>query len=223
MADPILDMINEQRECVARLRAQLAEAENKLQGMEMVYAAMPKPAGRGASRVASVIGQAKAADGGGAGGRQPGSISMRWREILRDLYRHKNPFTADDAAEAALRLQGRTMKPSEARRIIEGYEDHGYIVKNNAGQFVVTDAAAAKFDFVRPPRVENTGDDFSELLGPRPLTDTVSQVVGNGLPSLDELAARAGDLSRMSLDEYRGATARIGEVEPFGPPGSRHL
>lgn len=170
-SDP-LQLLQVQRDRVDQLRAELAREQHKLEGMEEMFGAFPTPRRRtlvAATALGDVSGPPQRHAGGSAG-RQPGSISKRWREVLAELWRDGKPFGADRAAEAVRRLEDRVIKPSEAKRILESHEEHGYVVRTAGGDFIVTDEAAKKFDFARGG--DNTGGEaevmttnFDELLG----------------------------------------------------------
>lgn len=137
-------IIADQQAKIAHLRAALAEAEATLKGMEAIYSAVPV-----ARRRPTTTGSELRTTESSAGGRQPGAISQRWRVILNELYNRPEGFSAQDAVDLVLKLEGRVMKPSEARRLLEGYEEHGYVAQNPAGRFFVTQVAARKFNFVK--------------------------------------------------------------------------
>lgn len=146
MSNPALDVLEQQRQLVAGLRAQLAQAESQLEGMEKIFQAMP-------TRRRSSSTPRDAGQGSGSGGRQPGAISMRWRGILGGFYADGKPFTPQDVADAVERTEGRQMKQSEARRILDSYVAYEYVTLDQFGLFTVTDLAAEKFEFTRavPP------------------------------------------------------------------------
>ncbi len=145
MSNPALDILEQQRQLVASLRAQLAQAETQLEGMEMIFHAMPT------RRRSSPSAPRDPGAGGGSGGRQPGAISMRWRQILGEFYTTGKPFSPQDVADAVQRLEDRQMKPSEARRILDNYVAYDYVSLDPFGLFTVTDQAAQKFEFTRNP------------------------------------------------------------------------
>lgn len=167
MTDSPLEIIEAQRRRVDTLRAELREAESRLQGMELIFGALPSNRRRPAAPIGALgIPSAPPRYQGGGdptpGGRQPGAISMRWRTILAEMYRSGEYLTAQQTAETVSRIEGRPIKPSEARRILEGYVEHEYIHKNNAGAYAVTDAAAGKFGFTRgDENVMTPGADFA--------------------------------------------------------------
>ena len=53
-------------------------------------------------------------------------------------------FTDVDAVTAVMRLEGRSVRPAEARRILDGYAGHGFVTVND-GRYEVTDLAIQKF------------------------------------------------------------------------------
>lgn len=153
------EIIEQQRALVARLQAELDQARIQLDGMEKIFSALPTrrraPAVNAGRKAETVAKQPT------PGGRQPGAISMRWRAILNVLHRDGMPFSPGRATEVVKELEGRVMKPSEAKRILEGYVEHGYVRKAGWSDFEVTEEAAARFDF-------QGADDFDQLLGGDP-------------------------------------------------------
>lgn len=170
MSNPALVILEQQRQLVANLRAQLAQAETQLDGMEMIIQAMPS------RRRASTNPRAGASVGSaGNGGRQPGAISMRWRQILGGFYAQGKPFSPQDVADAVQRLEDRQMKPSEARRILDGYVTYEYVTVDQFGLFTVTDLAAQKFDFARADPVVPAVSQLSEGASTTPAVITPAQ------------------------------------------------
>lgn len=168
------EIIEHQRGLVARLQSQLAQAQTELAGMEKIFGALPT---RRRSPSQAVVVSSRKQDvpkANSQGGRQPGAISMRWRTILNALHRDGKPFTAARVAEVVKEIEDRIMKPSEARRILEGYVDYGYVRKAGWEDFEVTDEAAERFDF-------RGADDFDALLSDAaPTTDS-----GESTPAMD--------------------------------------
>ena len=183
------ELLQEQRRRVEELAAQLAREQHKLEGMEEMFGAFPTLRRRAVPAAAAVaIGAITGSEprhaGGGpavSSGRQPGSISKKWRDVLAELWRAGAPFIADQAAELVRRLEGRTIKPSEAKRVLESYQEHGYVVRNGAGEFIVTDEAATKFGFSRP--VTSAGGDNTWVARtPDPLGTTQDLISGGVAP-----------------------------------------
>lgn len=145
------EILEQQRALVAQLRArfdkartELEQAQMALQGMERIVEALPTR--RRSPTVHSDVKPDLARQVGSAG-RQPGAISMRWRTILNALHRDGKPFPPVRVAEVVKELEGRVMKPSEAKRILEGYVEHGYVQKAGWSDYQVTEDAAKRFDF----------------------------------------------------------------------------
>lgn len=79
------------------------------------------------------------------GGRQPGSISMRWRRVLADLAEDKNnPFDINGLILVA-RRRGVELEDRSARERIRRYLEQGFLVEAGPGRFQVTDAAIERF------------------------------------------------------------------------------
>lgn len=141
-------MIANQQVKIAQLRNALAEAEATLKGMEAIYSVTVTTRRRSNTTGGSGTGEPST-----GGGRQPGAISRRWRAILGELYKEEEGFTPQDTVDLVLKLEGRAMKPSEARRLLEGYEDHGYVARNAAGRLFISQDAVRRFGFVKDTKV----------------------------------------------------------------------
>lgn len=142
MSNSPQQLIADQQAKVIHLRVALAEAEATLKGMEAIFS------------VTSVARKRRVSTGGvsssqetSMGGRQPGAISKRWRPILHVLHKREGGFTLQDTVDLVLRIQHRAIKPSEARRVLDSYKDHGYISEAASGRLFVTQEAAERFDF----------------------------------------------------------------------------
>ena len=104
-------------------------------------------------------------EGGRAGGKPQGSISMNWRKVLGSFYANDARFTAVDTAAREKKLNGRILRSRAVRRLFEGYAAHGFIEIGDDGLYRVTDTAAERFGFDRAPlgeRVVNEAGIASE-------------------------------------------------------------
>lgn len=172
------EILEQQRALVAQLRArfdkartELEQAQMALQGMERIVEALPTR-----RRSASIHADVKPdiARQVGSAGRQPGAISMRWRAILNALHRDGKPFPPVRVAEVVKELEGRVMKPSEAKRILEGYVEHGYVQKAGWSDYQVTEDAAKRFDFQGTDDLEalfNAANIATDRREPNPILD----------------------------------------------------
>jgi hypothetical protein len=79
-----------------------------------------------------------------ARGRQPGSISMRWRAVLWRLDSLGGNFSASEIVAVVSELEGRDMRPADARRQMELYKELGFVCYDN-GAYNVTDQFRSKF------------------------------------------------------------------------------
>jgi hypothetical protein len=192
-------MIADQHMKVAQLRALLTEAEGILKGMELLYS-VTGPTKRRSAAITSQASQS----GSSSGGRQPGAISQRWRLILNALYNREEGFNPQDTADLVLEIEKRVMKPSEARRILEGYEGYGYIARNGAGQMFVTQEAATKFGFVKiATTVQEANATAADLINP--LETVVS------MPHLDvKRGGLMGNIAKLSqqADIFKNPTTQ---------------
>jgi hypothetical protein len=61
------------------------------------------------------------------------------------------------------------MKPSEAKRILEGYVEHGYVSRVGMGDFEVTKGAANRFAFAELDELLQPAGGSVDLVGAAPL------------------------------------------------------
>lgn len=164
------EILEQQRALVAQLQARadkartdLDQAQMALQGMERIFEALPTR--RRAAPVHADVKPDNARQIGSAG-RQPGAISMRWRAILNALHRDGKPFAPVRVAEVVKELEDRIMKPSEAKRILEGYVEHGYLQKAGWSDYEVTEDAVKRFDFQGSYELDQILDDVPDPPAP---------------------------------------------------------
>lgn len=79
------------------------------------------------------------------GGRQPGAISRRWKANFRDLVNLGRAFTVEDIAAVVHANEGREIRPAEARRLFDGYTQHGYVDAHADGSYTITTSAIDRF------------------------------------------------------------------------------
>ncbi|MGX1496306.1 hypothetical protein ACSSV1_001327 [Labrenzia sp. MBR-25] len=134
---------------IQRLRSQIAEyrqriilAEAELRGMERALSLI-SPSDLAANSPQSLTSRGKASQR--RGGRQPGAISTRWQKVLRHFYGGK--FDLEDVVRVVYEFEERHTKPSEVKRIFEGYIEHGYVEDAGGGLYRVSDAAAQRYNF----------------------------------------------------------------------------
>ena len=145
------DIIHEQRAKVAEMERTLETARAELRGMETLARAwsitvstvLPARATRGPEKPSRPRVEATATR---VGGRQPGAISRRWREVLTRLLATSNTwFDAQEVALAVRALEDREIKISEARRQLDGYIEHGFVERSDDGRYHITQTAIEKF------------------------------------------------------------------------------
>lgn len=141
MNDPNVLLV-EKRAQIAGLEAALEMEKAELRGMEAMAALLTKPVPMSRTHVPRAI-NIRTDDLGGRG-RQPGSISKRWRAVLWRLDGLGGDFTPIDIVDAVRDLEGRSTRPTDARRQMEGYVELGFIRLDN-GKYNVTDEFRAKF------------------------------------------------------------------------------
>jgi hypothetical protein len=76
-------------------------------------------------------------------------------------------FEAEVVCSVVKGLENRLIKPSEVRRIFDGYIEYGYIEKDATGKFRVTQAAKDKFDLLQNVEIkkgpEHSSEPFAEF------------------------------------------------------------
>src|SRR3954453_10887168 len=150
VTDPIHEAIRARKRDAEDKRREADLLDAEVRGMEQVLRlieASPEAspfAGRElVNAMASAIEAHAEAESLRSGGRQPGAISKRWRVALLELRRQHGAFSADDVVAVVHRLEGRSMRPSEVRRLFEGYIDHGYVRSVGSRHYEVPEEAAA--------------------------------------------------------------------------------
>jgi hypothetical protein len=142
--DSLLDQeIASRRKKIAEWRRNIELAEAELRGFEQARKFIaPSSNGSNVSaerdRLSGTEDQAERR----RSGRQPGAISSRWKTVLANL--HGTTFSPDDVIDTVYRLEGRRMKPTEVRRMFEGYAEHGFVEILEGDQYLVTDHAFQK-------------------------------------------------------------------------------
>lgn len=155
----------------------------ELRGMEAMAEAFRR------SHHAAGASRAKAAENtppksGHVGGRQPGSITRRWRAVLRDLvFLSHEWFPAEDVIAAVRKLDDRLIRPSEVRRVFEGYAQHGYVETDASGRYKITQTAVDKFDLENLTPSENVELDApDENAAPNGEATGAAETAGGGVP-----------------------------------------
>lgn len=180
------EIIDQQRALVADLASKLAQAQAQLAGMEKIFGALPTRRRSPSATQGSLPRKAEVKPSGPAG-RQPGAISMRWRTILNALHRDGKPFKPLRVTEVVKEIEDRIMKPSEAKRILEGYIEYGYVRKAGWDAFEVTEDAAERFNFKGSNEFDIVinalegpvpGADGRPALGPAPPESSATSALG---------------------------------------------
>lgn len=78
-------------------------------------------------------------------GRQPGSVSNKWKRHLLDLRDIGDVFSKEDVARLVLDREQRVMKPSEIQRLFENFSRYGHVKIIDEGMYVIPEEAAFKF------------------------------------------------------------------------------
>lgn len=135
MAETLQQEIDSLRSSIEEWRRKIELAEAELRGLERAAKYMPAhPATE----------PVKSKRTSRRGGRQPGAISNRWKAVLGELT--DGLFDEDTVVNVVFELESRKIKPTEVRRIFEGYIEHGYIEIGPDNLFRVTDYAVQKLD-----------------------------------------------------------------------------
>jgi hypothetical protein len=133
--------LDAQRRLIAELRAQLEREELILEGMQRMVAFT-------GVRRREVSGY-PSTPSTSTRGRQPGAISQRWRDILRELVLAGNRFGDELVVATVSRLEQRDMRRSEVRRLFEAHRANGIVEFNEDGSYSVTQKGIEKFDLCR--------------------------------------------------------------------------
>lgn len=142
MIDPN-QILSDKRARVAELEALLSVEKAELRGMEQFASAfemLAKRQGAATLRIPSRTTRLEEA----RTGRQPGSISKKWRVALWHLDEMGGDFSAQDIVNAVHELEGRALRPADAKRQMDTYAEHGFISEAN-GVYNVTDDFRSKF------------------------------------------------------------------------------
>lgn len=141
MNDPST-LLSQKRDRIAALKAAIEVEEAELRGMIAMAALLTKSAPPPRAHRSRPIDLG--VDNGVSKGRQPGSISMRWRAVLWRLDGLGGDFTPADIVTAVRELEGRSTRPTDARRQMDGYVELGF-VRLDEGKYNVTEEFRAKF------------------------------------------------------------------------------
>ena len=132
------------RSRIAALEASLASERAELRGMETMAQALT-----GQVREMTPADWKRAKDATDdfvrkvAKGRQPGSITNEWRQVLAHL--GDQPFTAADLAAYPQLLFGRNVSVAEGRRRLDLFMSHDYVEDVGDNRYRVTPHAMQKF------------------------------------------------------------------------------
>jgi len=130
---------------IAAREQQLALDKAELAGMKAVANLIPVGRLLATKSIARVP-RAFANEGKPSGGRQPGAISQRWRRVLETVILQEPDWVpAERFVPIIKRLEGRDTTPSQVRRILDGYAEHGFVETNDASEYHVTEMARQKF------------------------------------------------------------------------------
>jgi hypothetical protein len=89
------------------------------------------------------------------GGRQPGSISPNWQNVLRAMYRSGNRKHKYDAIHAITERLGLGLSDASTRDRVRNMTKTGLLSGNPARGFAVTDEAVAKFGLAQSNEAPN--------------------------------------------------------------------
>lgn len=78
-------------------------------------------------------------------GRQPGSISNKWKKHLIELSEVNDIFSKEDVARLVYEREDRLMKPSEVQRLFENFSKYNHVRFVDDGLYVVPEEAISKF------------------------------------------------------------------------------
>ncbi len=159
-------------------------------------------------------------------GRQPGSITRKWRDVLAAFYAQSAIFGEQDIINAGRELS-LSMKPSDARGRLESFEQNEYIETIDEGRYRVTEYAAEKFGFEghgQPKGLEETTEPFEREIE----TKDAARANGQPLPGIGGLMASVSTLSLpeglIGLEGFtgKGPGARTPSPLLWNNPKSHH-
>lgn len=140
--------LDQQRDLVARMRAELERQALILEGMERM-AAFAAPVVVATTGTARAKARTVGVSGATSKGRQPGAISKRWRAVFSALIAAGNHFDDEEVVETVFKLEQRAMRRSEVRRLFENHRANDLVAFNDDGTYSVTQHAIDKFDLGR--------------------------------------------------------------------------
>ncbi|MEG3145933.1 hypothetical protein U1839_14830 [Sphingomonas sp. RT2P30] len=164
----ISTILADKRARIAGMETALAVERAELRGMEMMADLVGK-----APRAPVIVNVTRrrvlpesAPSETASKGRQPGSISMRWRAVLWRLDEMGGDFAPSDIVSVVRDLEGREMRAADARRQMEIYVSLGFIRVEN-GTYNLTDDFRSKFAASANAQNENAppSDPFEDILG----------------------------------------------------------
>lgn len=146
MAQTLQQEIDNLRADISEWRRKIELAEAELRGLERAAKYLP-------AQTSTDVEKPKRSPR--RGGRQPGAISNRWKAVLGELV--GGVFDDKHVADVVFELENRRIKPTEVRRIFEGYIEHGYVEKTGDDLYRVTDVAIEKFDLEKEEGPDESG------------------------------------------------------------------
>lgn len=128
---------------VRALEAKILQVKEKLPGLEYALSLLERspaaqPNRRPQEEHAVTNGQS------GSSGRQVGAIANRWKDVYRNLV--GKDFIPQDVVDVIFLQQGRQIRASDAKRVVESHIEHGYVEHDGEGRYRVTDVAVEKFN-----------------------------------------------------------------------------
>lgn len=159
MTDPQI-ILSEKRARIEGLELVLAAECEQLKGMEMMVAHF-----NGVAATRAPLDSIKLASTPSVGGRQPGSISKRWRKVLWANDLGCGTFEISDLVLAVRQLEGRPLRPADAKRQMETYVELGFVTGSADAGYVVTDEFRSKFADDAPDSFNENGEPNGNAAG----------------------------------------------------------
>ena len=153
----ITKIVAEKREVLAAQKHAVELLEAEIRGMELILAMIPQTPLASAKQYIPGSLETPFAMPRSNVGRQPGAISSKWKRHLLALNEAQSEFSLEDIIELVSEREGRTMRPSEVKRIFDKYVEQGH-VEENANLYVMPESTVQKFKSA----LREAGDDLSD-------------------------------------------------------------
>lgn len=127
----------------ASIDREIEVMQSELRGMEAMAEIFRSAGNRGEHRPRSASTSPVAT---AKGGRQPGTITKSWQQALASILALKGAhFSVADVISTVKAIHGRDLRPSEVRRIFQGYATYGHVEIEANDRYRMTDQVIEKY------------------------------------------------------------------------------